>query len=220
MGNVFSEVTPLLQFLLPGFLSAWVFYGLTSHPKPGQFERTIEALVFTFVVQAFTHLMEMILEAAGRWWAVGEWTPTSHLLWSVFLAMASGTVAAAAVNKDVFHRWFRKKGLTSRSSHPSEWFCVLDTHAADVALHMKDGRRLTGWPKEWPVDPSAGQFYIQDPAWIQEDGSLLELLDLDGIIIQATDVLWVEVFSARGAGNGVSPQRFQSPASGRQAATP
>lgn len=217
MNNAFAEVTPLLQFLLPGFLSAWMFYGLTSHPKPGQFERTIEALVFTLLVQACTHLFRMILELAGRWYAVGEWTPISHLLWSAFLAVVVGAVAAAAVNKDVFHRWLRNKGLTSRSSHPSEWFCVLDSHAADVALHLKDGRRLTGWPKEWPVDPSAGQFYIQDPAWIQEDGELLELSDLDGIIIQATDVLWVEVFATKGAGNGVSPQRFKSAAPRGQA---
>ncbi len=41
MDNLYKEVTPLLTFLLPGFLSASIFYGFTSHPKPSQFERTV-----------------------------------------------------------------------------------------------------------------------------------------------------------------------------------
>jgi len=31
----------LVTYLLPGFLAAWVFYGLTSPPKPSQFERVV-----------------------------------------------------------------------------------------------------------------------------------------------------------------------------------
>ncbi len=43
----------VVAFLLPGFITAWIFYGLTSHPKPSQFERTIQALIFTFIIQIF-----------------------------------------------------------------------------------------------------------------------------------------------------------------------
>lgn len=46
MDNLYKEMTPLLTFLLPGFVSASIFCGFTSHPKPSQFERTVEALVF------------------------------------------------------------------------------------------------------------------------------------------------------------------------------
>lgn len=194
MDNLFSEATPLLTFLLPGFLSAWIFYGLTSHPKPSQFERTVEALVFTFVVHAATKLMELICQVVGRMWSWGAWDSTSQLVWSVVLAALLGTAVAAAVNRDTFHSWLRMRGFTSRTSHPSEWFCVLDSHPAYVVLQLPDGRRLTGWPKEWPVNPSSGQFYIQMPAWITEGGDPVDLLALDGILIHATDVRWVEVF--------------------------
>jgi hypothetical protein len=205
MDNLYKEVTPLLTFLLPGFLSAWMFYGLTSHPKPGQFERTIEALVFTFVVQGLIELIQLLLEVVGRTFAIGAWTATSQVVWSVIVAILLGSTVAAAVNKDVFHTWLRRKGLTSRSSHPSEWFCVLASHSSDVILHLKDGRRLTGWPKEWPVDPCMGQFYLQDPAWILEDGPPLVLAALDGIIIRAEDVRWVELLPAKGGDDGISP---------------
>ena len=41
-----SEVVSVLTFLLPGFVAAAVFYSLTSHPKPGAFDRIVQALVF------------------------------------------------------------------------------------------------------------------------------------------------------------------------------
>lgn len=194
MDNLFSQATPLLLFLLPGFLSAWIFYGLTSHPKPSQFERTVEALVFTFVVQGITGMIKASLVAAGSVHAVGAWSNDSQTFWSIVAASALGVGVAAAVNKDTFHSWLRRRGFTSRTSHPSEWFCVLDSNPAYVILQLQDGRRLTGWPKEWPVNPSTGQFYMQQPAWIDENGNVVDLDNLDGIIIHATDVRWVEVF--------------------------
>ncbi len=199
MDNLFSQATPLLLFLLPGFLSAWIFYGLTSHPKPSQFERTVEALVFTFVVQGITGLIKTGLLAAGTVVAAGVWNDDSQTAWSILAAAAVGVGVAAAVNKDTFHSWLRRRGFTSRTSHPSEWFCVLDSNPAYVILQLQDGRRLTGWPKEWPVNPSTGQFYMQQPAWIDENGNVVDLANLDGIIIHATDVRWVEVFPKENA---------------------
>lgn len=214
MDNLFKEVTPLLTFLLPGFLSASIFYGFTSHPKPSQFERTVEALVFTFVVHAATRMSEVVLETMGRTWSVGVWTSTSQLACSVLIATVLGALMAAAVNRDIFHSWLRGKGLTSRTSHSSEWYCVLGSNPADVVLHLTDGRRLIGWPKEWPLNPCSGQFYIQDPAWIDDDGNTVELPDLDGIIIHATDVRWVEVMFGKGVENDISTQGVQPASAG------
>lgn len=206
MDNLFSQATPLLLFLLPGFLSAWIFYGLTAHPKPSQFERTVEALVFTFVVKGITGLIKMGLVAAGSFIAVGVWNDESQTIWSILAASALGVGVAASVNKNTFHSWLRRRGFTSRSSHPSEWFCVLDSNPSYVILQLQDGRRLTGWPKEWPVNPSTGQFYMQQPAWIDENGYVVDLANLDGIIIHATDVRWVEVFPKENAEHDISTQ--------------
>jgi len=201
MDSLFGNATTLLIFLLPGFLSAWVFYGLTSHPKPPQFERTVEALVFTFVVQALVTFTEVVLLLAGRCVVLGTWTESSSLLWGFVFAGALGITLAHMANKDLFHGVLRRVGFTTRTSHPSEWYCVLGTSPAFVVLQLKDGRRLTGYPKEWPVSPDGGQFYIQMPAWIVEaempesgsDPVVVELPQLDGILIHATDVQWVEI---------------------------
>ena len=39
MSRATSEIVAVLTFLLPGFVGAAAFHSLTSHPKPGEFDR-------------------------------------------------------------------------------------------------------------------------------------------------------------------------------------
>jgi hypothetical protein len=71
-------------------------------------------------------------------------------------------------------------------------------------LHLHDGRRLYGWPKEWPIKSDEGQFYIMLPAWIKEDNSQVDMAELDGILVSATDVRWVEFIRDEGERNDES----------------
>ena len=192
LSDLSTDAIKLLAYLLPGFTTAWLFYGFTSHPKPPQFERVVQALIFTFVIQALLAPIKWALLSVGRSFAVRPWDHESDLIGSLVLACILGTVLAYCTNKDSFHKWLRGRGLTSRTSHPSEWFCAFTEHVTFVILHLKDGRRLYGWPKEWPVDPSKGQFYVQLPSWIDESGKSIELPQLDGILVHVQDVDWVE----------------------------
>lgn len=187
-----SDAIELLAYLLPGFAAAWLFYGLTSHAKPSQFERVVQALIFTFVIQAFLPLLRWILLSIGSFIALAPWGKESELLGSLFLAVILGGLIAYCTNNDLFHKWLRSLGFTSRTSHPSEWFCAFTEHVTYVILHLKDGRRLYGWPKEWPIDPQKGQFYIQVPSWIDDNAKPIDLTQLDGILVNVQDVEWVE----------------------------
>ena len=187
-----SDAIELLAFLLPGFAAAWLFYGLTSHAKPSQFERVVQALIFTFVIQAFLPLLRWALIGFGSVLAFAPWSKESELLGSLFLAVVLGGLIAYCTNNDLFHRRLRSFGFTSRTSHPSEWFCAFTEHVTYIILHLKDGRRLYGWPKEWPIDPQRGQFYIQVPSWIDDDGNPIDLTQLDGVLVNVQDVEWVE----------------------------
>ena len=192
MDELSSDVVSLLVYLLPGLAAAWIFYGLTSHARPTQFERLIQALIFTFIIQTFLPALQWILEVAGHVFYLKEWDKAANLLGSLFLSVALGATLAFFTNNDSFHQLLRKYGFTSRTSHPSEWFCAFNERVTYVILNLRDGRRLYGWPKEWPIDPASGQFYIQQPSWILEDGSLLDLPQLNGVLIQVKDVEWVE----------------------------
>lgn len=187
-----AEAIKLLTYLLPGFTAAWLFYGLTSHQKPSQFERVVQALIFTFVIQVFLQPLKWLIFEANKTVSFGTWGEPSELFSSFILAIAMGAFVAYFTNNDSFHKWLRQLGFTSRTSHPSEWFCAFTDHVTYVILHLKDGRRLYGWPKEWPIDPQQGQFYIQVPSWIDDSASAIDLPQLDGILVHVKDVEWVE----------------------------
>ena len=193
-----NNLLTLVTFLLPGFLAAWIFYGLTSHPKPSQFERAVQALIFTFIIQVLVTPLHWLLETMGDFIALREWDSASEGFASMCLAILLGIVLAYFTNNDSFHKQLRKKGFTTRTSHPSEWFYVFSKTITFIILHLKDGRRLYGWPKEWPIEPGRGQFYIMLPSWILENGKQLDLPELDGILIDAKDVRWVEFLNSEG----------------------
>lgn len=143
MDSLFGNATTLLTFLLPGFLSAWIFYGLTSHPKPTQFERTVEALVFTFVVQALVKFTELALELMERCVALGQWTQSSSLLWGFIFAGVLGTTLAHMAN--AVEGWPPVDGIPQGMAGQSDGRIVLHP---DAGLDRGHGiircRRLSG----------------------------------------------------------------------------
>ena len=56
----------VLVFLLPGFVAASIFYSLTSHPKPEIFDRVIQALVFTVIVQVTVAVISMVANVTWK----------------------------------------------------------------------------------------------------------------------------------------------------------
>lgn len=192
MPELSKNVVDLLTYLLPGFLAAWIFYGLTAHLKPSQFERIVQALIFTLVIQAFMPIVEWAANKIGRYLQLGSWNDSAELTASACLAAFFGLLLAYFANTDKFHRKLRNAGLSTRTSFPSEWFGVLSQKTTYVILHMNDDRRLHGWPKEWPAHPDNGFFYITEPSWKTQDGSIADLKALDGLLINVRDVKWVE----------------------------
>ncbi|PZQ02460.1 MAG: hypothetical protein DI587_03250 [Variovorax paradoxus] len=200
MPELAKDAVALFAYLLPGFLSAWVLYGLTSTPKPSQFERVVEALIFTFVVHVLALATESALTFIGaRWKVLGPWNDTAANIVRACFALLLGFLLALYTNTDRIHAWFRLRGITTRTSFPSEWFSVLSRQVTYVVLHLEDGRRLYGWPKEWPNEPSKGHFYIMQPCWIAEDGAQTELSTVDGVLMPAVAVKWVEFMRKEGS---------------------
>jgi hypothetical protein len=193
MPELAKDTISLLSYLLPGFLAAWVLYGLTSNPKPGQFERVIEALIFTFFIHVMIPVVRGILEFLGKnLYSIRPWDATSENICKLMLAISIGVFLAVYTNNDGAHKWLRKLGITTRNSFPSEWVGVFSRKITYIVLHLKDGRRLYGWPREWPNQHDKGHFYIQEPSWILQDGSQITLENVDGLLVSSSAVEWVE----------------------------
>ena len=142
-----SEVVAVLTFLLPGFVGAAVFYALTSHPKPGEFDRVVQALVFTTVGQAVAWVTQAL---AGVWWDYA-WPAGLELTVAVASAVAVALLAVFCANHDIVHGALRRIGVTGETSYPSELYSAFAEHPdCYVVLHLRGARRLYGWVEEWP----------------------------------------------------------------------
>lgn len=187
-----QDLISLLQYLIPGLVAAWIFYSFTSYNKPSQFERVIQALIFTLIIQTATNGIIAATTTIGEHWSLGAWTNTKETSVSLVLAVIIGILAAYIVNSDKLHKFLRKHGITKETSYPSEWYGTFHKNITFIVLHLKDERRLYGWPVEWPSDPTKGHFLIADPSWQLDDGSESRVVGAAHLLLDVCDVKWVE----------------------------
>ena len=197
-----SEIVKVIYALLPGFLTAWVFYGLTAHPRQGMFERVVQALIFTGIVQAIVLVIRGAMFFLGRHiYVLAFWTDDRAYVLSIVVALLLGLFVARLANKDAFHRFLRETkwlkclwldGITTRTSFPSEWFSAFSADKRYVVLHLTGERRLFGWPLEWPDQPDSGHFVIMKAEWLLDDSSRAPLHKVEKLIVPAKDVEMVE----------------------------
>lgn len=196
MPAVASQVIEVVYALMPGFLAAWIFFGLTARRKPSPFERTVQALIYTAIVQACVAPVRWLCTWIGSnvvAWAA--WTTDVQLCWSIAVAVAVGLIFAGIANTDKLHRLVRPR-LSIQTSYESEWFGAFAENDRYVVLHMAGERRLYGWPQEWPNQPDEGHFVITDAEWLDldEGGNIvrIQLANVSSILIPAGDVEFVE----------------------------
>jgi Family of unknown function (DUF6338) len=197
MGWLSQNMTLIFQFL-PGFLTAAIFYTLTTHPKTAEFERVIQALIFTMLLKVVLLPIRSILVVFGACcFSVGKWTSDTDLTWMTILAVPLGVGVAWFANNDKWHEWARARGLTSRTSFPSEWYGAFIRGGQNrwIILHMKEGRRLYGWPEEWPDQADKGHFVVDQPEWVMDDGSRIPIHQANRFLIPVSEVERVEFLS-------------------------
>ena len=103
-----SDVVGIIFYLLPGFVAAWVFYGLTAYQRSAPFERVVHALILTVIIQVLVFATRELLFVIGLQFPWGTWTEEVALAWSVGLAFIVGLGLAFGANNDLPHRWMRR----------------------------------------------------------------------------------------------------------------
>lgn len=192
MESISSELFNVLKFLLPGFLTAWIFHAFTAYPKPSQFERVIQALIFTIIIQGLIFTTKIIALKLGSFFSIGTWNELSNTISSYVSAILLGLVFSYYANNDKFHNVLRKLKITKQSSYHCEWYGAFhDREKCSIVLNLVDGRRIYGWPYEWPSDPTKGHMVLTEAAWI--DGhEYIELPQVNAIMFKVSDIQWVE----------------------------
>ncbi|GAB5513736.1 DUF6338 family protein [Rhodopirellula baltica] len=189
-----SELVNAIYQLLPGFVSAWIFFGLTAHPKPQPFERVIQALIFTLIAEALAQLTGIglirVVEHEGVP-SFGQWTSELAFVYKVGYAILLGLAFASCANTNFLHSWL-PDFVTKRTSYPSEWFSAFDRTKSYVYLHLHDGTRLYGWPEEWPDGAESGHFVLVRPEWILPDNVRVPLPLTERFVLSVSEVRFIE----------------------------
>lgn len=192
-----SEVVATLIFLLPGFIAAAVFYSLTSHPKPGAFDRVVVALIFTLIGQTISEfLFQETFGFQPAYPDIQSWQD----VFSIVVAVCLGLLATTITNSDWLHAPLRYLRITRENSYPSEWFSAFTSQGDScfVVLHLKGERRLYGYAEEWPSDPSIGHFRVAAAKWLRDDDVAEERNEenpfsgIVSVLIPAKEVIMVE----------------------------
>jgi len=188
-----KDILALLTQLMPGFLTAWVVYGLTTYTKPSQFERLVQALIYSFIVGTLVAAAEPLLLLASKVVRLGTWDHSAEVIASAIFAIALGLLLSFFMTNDAFFRQARRLGITSRTAFPSEWYGAFAVRPPRyVVLHLEGGRRITGYPMEWPTEPISGHFKLTDAAWLDDQNKEIPLDMNDSILIAAKQVEMVE----------------------------
>ena len=189
MDSLGNDAIAILQYLLPGFLAAWIFYGFTPYVAPSQFERIVQALIFTLFINAGVRVERLL-------WPDLAWDDSELLFAATLTAFVVGAAFSWGANSDRFHALMRAMHITKETSQPSEWFGAFQRNEDDgqryIVLHFKDKRRLYGWPRIWPTQPGEGHFIIEKPSWLTAGREEQRLSNVFSIMVSVKDVRWVE----------------------------
>jgi hypothetical protein len=184
-----NEALEVLKFLLPGLIASWAFRAVSPHNKPEGLAALIEALLFTAVAVLVLGLAHWLGEKNG---VVGAWSASSNYVVSLVIGLLLGGLAGLASNKDWLHIALRWLKITKNTASPSEWYRAFYGTERHVILHLWDGRRVQGWPAEYPNTPGAGHFLMQEAQWLPDEGDPIQLANAAALLIPAEQVLYVE----------------------------
>lgn len=188
-----SEAIAVLWFLLPGFVAAGLFRSLVSNPRPSGFDAIAQVFTFTVIVQVVVRLIARIGPSEDIGVVAGS---TREILMLILAASAVGLAAAWTWNRDALHRPLRRLKITRQSSYPSAQYSAFAFYGGCyVVLHLKDQRRLFGWPREWPTRPVDGHFLIEECEWLEDDRPN-GIAGVSHILISASAVEMIEFLPA------------------------
>ncbi|MGH9734027.1 MAG: DUF6338 family protein [Candidatus Acidiferrales bacterium] len=183
MADLKFEALVILIVLLPGFFAARIEQRLTVNPDQDEFDRVVEALIYSFFIYVIFTLIDRTFPVALKIKTQGSENSysyslvTSPLLLALLplIALVLAVLVSSATNRDWFGRFFRWIGVTSRTWRPAIWNDVFLSHSGIVQVELADRRSVIGWLKYYSDRPVNASLFLERASWVREDGGLTEI---------------------------------------------
>lgn len=187
MPAVTNNLIDAFEFLLPGFLAAAIFSSLSVRVKVGGLVLVVYAFILTTVIQFVFGLLELLPD---NW----KWGSAWDREILVALAIFVGIVISVCWNNDFPHRILRRLNITRQSTHQSTLYSAFTRGSCYIVIHM-GGRRLYGWPAEWPSSQEEQFILLEEPSWITEtsqNNGTSEQSEISHMLIPLSEVNHIE----------------------------
>jgi hypothetical protein len=170
------EAIAVLIILLPGFFAARIEQRLTVNPDQNEFDKTVEALLYSFFVYlvftAITHSfpISVKIEKVGEANRYSIEASILHLALLPLIALVLATLTSFASNNDLYGRVFRWLRVTRRTWRETVWSDVFHAQTGVVQVELADGRCIMGWLKYFSDRPgNAKSLFLERTAWVTPD---------------------------------------------------
>ncbi len=170
------EFFNLLLLILPGLVASQVFYSASGSEQKELPARIIDSLIFSFIIYILAGLFipwEPILQTKVISGAM-QFVLTKNkylILLNIILIILVPLSFTALHHNDILMKILRQLNITTKSSRPNTWSDVFLSQDRHIIVHLKDGRRVRGYPERFSTDPKEGFVYLFNPAWIKNDNN-------------------------------------------------
>jgi hypothetical protein len=193
----------IFLILLPGFSAAYVVQALATRRAQSDFERVIEALVFSFIIYVCYiplnsgklpfHIQD---DLAGKGNETVLWEP-AQLAWLAAVTTVFAVVAVAYIRLDG-NRLFRAVGLTERTTRNSIWNDIFEREAIDdqpVQVELADGRSVLGILLYYSDTSEEGSVYLKDASWVVEGDQTIPIPGPGILLTKSCDIRSVSLLN-------------------------
>jgi hypothetical protein len=189
MGEFRFEAITLLVILLPGFLAARIEQRLVVNPEQKEFDKTIEALLYSFFIYlTFTAInrsfpVSLTIIKAGDSSTYGINANPFKLALLPLIAVALAALTAFASNQDLFGSFFRWLRVTRRTWRASTWSDVFHNYGGVVQVELADGRSVIGWLKYYSDRPENASLFLERASWVAAGTAERVIIEGPGIFL-------------------------------------
>jgi hypothetical protein len=166
------DTVVILVILLPGFLAARLNQHLRSVRDQSEFDKVIEALLYSFVTYilysffARSFPVSLVAEREGETVRYHLKSDPSHLLIFASIAVLLSIVLSFASNHDLFGRLFRALNVSRRSWRDTIWSDVFHNFGEAVQVELSDSRMVMGWLKYFSDTPDQSSLFLEKACWV------------------------------------------------------
>jgi hypothetical protein len=173
--DISFETLTVLSFLIPGFISVFLFRHLVYRPDKEIGYFIVEALIYSFVIYSLAGTILDYAPVTLQEVTTGEKKTysvtfvTSALFVLLAISVAIPLFFALILNNDYATSFLRKLKITTVSSRANTWLDAFSAQKCYVIVNTVDGKRIFGWPMWYSNSPKDGYIYLYDPSWIDSE---------------------------------------------------